>query len=288
MDESFDTAKKGVFAVGGLMGRGVPLFELDRKWERLRKRPDIDIAFFKAFQCERGKGEFRKFVVDPDNVTPGEREKLASISHEFLNLIPKEENLVIQGVGIDQNAFYEVIQDDNARAVLGDSPYRLTYDFAMIQCAWAMKQLEQNIKQDKEKAMNTSPSRVHVSFFCDESEEHSSRAIEAYQNLKSNNQNAAEYMATFSTGNDKAFNVLQAADACVFEIRRALNLALGQWRGQLREQFNILADTGKLFLISHATKDQLLHIAATHEPGAPFRLDEIMEWQINENVKLAI
>ncbi len=50
MDESADEAKTGVFVVGGLMARGVALVELDRKWEKLSKRPDIDIAYYKAYE----------------------------------------------------------------------------------------------------------------------------------------------------------------------------------------------------------------------------------------------
>ena len=65
MDESFDPKDRGVFVVGGILGKGVPLFELDRRWEMLRKRPDIDIAYFKASECEHGRGEFAKFVADP-------------------------------------------------------------------------------------------------------------------------------------------------------------------------------------------------------------------------------
>lgn len=61
------------------MGRGVAVFELERIWERLRKRKDIDIAYYRASDCEAGKGEFAKFVRDPTNITPGEREKLTAI-----------------------------------------------------------------------------------------------------------------------------------------------------------------------------------------------------------------
>ena len=39
MDESVDTDKNGVFAVCGFLGRGVPVFEIERNWEKLRKRP---------------------------------------------------------------------------------------------------------------------------------------------------------------------------------------------------------------------------------------------------------
>ena len=140
MDESFDMRRSGIFAVGGLFGRGVPIFELDRRWNALRKRPDIDIAYFKASECEHGTGEFAKFVADKDNITPVERERLDSISHEFLKAIVDPHNygnyLILAGLGVIQKDFFDVIKDDNARAVLGDSPYRLAYDLAMIQCAW--------------------------------------------------------------------------------------------------------------------------------------------------------
>jgi len=65
MDESFDYKQTGTFVVGGILGRGVPIFELERGWEKLLKRPDIDIAYFKASECNNGLGQFAKFVSDP-------------------------------------------------------------------------------------------------------------------------------------------------------------------------------------------------------------------------------
>jgi hypothetical protein len=279
LDESFDRGTSGMFVVGGILGKGVPIFELERRWEALRKRPDIDIRYFKASECQCGSGEFAKFVVDPKNITAAEREKLDSISHEFLGLIihpvPFDCNqyLAVGGVGIVQQDFYDVIKDPAARSILGDSPYRLAYDFAMIQCAWAMKEL------------NTGDA---VSFVCDEHQTYSPLASEAYRNLKENNPNAAKYMATFSFADDNGCEPLQAADASVYEIRRALNLSTGQWKGELRKQFDVLADTSTMFLITQTTKEQLVHIVATHKPGEPFKLDEIMGMQRNENIRLRI
>jgi hypothetical protein len=293
MDESFDPKGKGIFAVGGILGRGVPLFELERRWQKLLDRADIGLKYFKASECERGNKQFAKFLANPKNISPSERAKLDSISHEFLDLIihpvafDDRSYLCIQGVGVVQEDFYEVIKDDNARAILGDSPYRLAYDFAMIQCAWAMKELEKNLKADKQKTMDTSSSRNPVSFVCDEDEEHSHLAPEAYRNLKKTNTQAAEYMATFSSAKDTDCGTLQAADAAVFEMRRALNLALKQWPGAVRRQFNLLADANVMFLVTHSNKEQLLHIVQTHKPGEPFRLDALMEMDVNESIKLS-
>lgn len=168
---------------------------------------------------------------------------------------------------------YEVIKDSNARAILGDSPYRLAYDLAMIQCAWAMQKLGDGYM---------------VCFVCDEDEEHSPLAYEAYRNLKQTNPVAAQYMTTFAMADDKKCAPLQAADAAVFEIRRALNLSLKQWKGMLRKQFSILSDSTAMFLITHTRKDQLLHIVNTHKPGEPFRMDSLMEMQQDENIRIDI
>ncbi len=272
MDESFDPSKSGVFAVGGFLGRGIPLFELDRKWDSLLKRPDIDIEYFKAFECERGVGQFSKFVKDPQNITPGERDRLDSISHEFIGLIAKE-YVVGHGIGVIQKDFYQVISDNRACQVLGNSPYRLAYDLAMVQCAWVMKELEKSLHE-----------REYVSFVCDECEQYSYLSGEAYRNLKNNNPNAEAYMGIYSTKDDKRSGVMQAADAVVFEIRRALNLALGQWKGELRPQFKRLT----MFIVQHTKKEQLLRIVETHKPSEPFKLDEIMEQVFEEDVKIKI
>ena len=294
MDESVDTDKQGVFAVGGFLGRGIPIFELERNWEKLRKRQDIDIKYFKASECKSGTGQFRKFVADPKNVTPVERARLDALSHEFLSLIinpvpfDSRSFLCIHGVGVVQQDFYDVIKDTNARAILGGSPYRLAYDFAMVQCAWAMQELETEVQTKKLRTMDTSPSREYVSFVCDEDEEHSALAKDAYLNLKSSNPMAAQYMATFDSVDDKKCEPLQAADAAVFEVRRALNLALGLWPGALRKQFNLLADANVVFLITHTSKDQLLHVVNEHKPGEPFKLDALMEMQVSENIRFKI
>jgi Protein of unknown function (DUF3800) len=286
MDESSDEPRTGVFVVGGLLMRGVPSFELERKWEKLRKRPDIDISYFKASECKNGRGQFAKFVAIPGSPTAAEHQRLDSISREFLSLIPKEEHIVVHGVGVVQAEFYEVTQEANARAILGDNPYRLAYDFAMIQCAWAMKQLEQEMIKDRANVAFGSSFREYVSFVCDEHEQSSRLANEAFHNLKLTNPNAAEYMGTFESADDKRVEVLQAADAVVFEIRRVLNFALGSYSA-LRAQFRDLADPGKVFLITHTTKDQLMHIVAHNKPGDPFKLDDIMEQQITENVRFS-
>ncbi len=100
----------------------------------LRKRPDIDIAYFKASECEHGRGEFAKFVADPKKITLQERHKLDSISHEFLELIvapvafDDRRYLCVHGVGVVQKDFYGVIKDPKAKAILGGSPYRSAYN----------------------------------------------------------------------------------------------------------------------------------------------------------------
>jgi hypothetical protein len=184
--------------------------------------------------------------------------------------------LCVHGAGVVQADFYDVIKDADARAILGPSPYRLAYDFAMIQCAWAMKEL------------GDGGTGYGVSFICDEDEEHSRLAGEAFQNLKATNPNAAQFMTTFSSADEKKCAPLQAADAGVFEVRRALNLALKHWEGNLRSQFSLLADASAMFLITHSNKEQLEHLVANHKPGEPFKLDSLMEMKLGENVKLRI
>lgn len=120
LDESFDMKKKGIFAVGGLMGRGIPIFELEGRWRQLRQRPDIELRYYKASECTFGKGEFAKFVADPNNITAAERERLEFISHEFLSAITRmrydaSSYLIAFGVGVIQDDFYDVIRDDHAR-----------------------------------------------------------------------------------------------------------------------------------------------------------------------------
>ena len=264
IDESFDMRQSGMFVVGGLMGRGPAIFELDRRWESLRKRADIDIQYFKASQCERGTKQFSKFVADPDDIQPTERDRLDSISFEFLNAIVNpqfvEKNIILFGVGIAQDDFYSLIQDANARAILGTSPYRLAYDLAIIACAAAMKKIGTGDR---------------VSFVCDENEQYSPLAQEAYASLKSTNPQAEAYMASYSSVDEKDCAPVQAADAVVYEIRRYLQISLGQRPGILRKQFRTLQSD--VAIVVNATKENLLNIVGRCNPGEPFSLDIIMD-----------
>jgi hypothetical protein len=271
LDESFDKKDHGVFAVGGLLGRNVPFFQLERNWEKLRKRSDIDIEYFKAAECERGYGQFGKFVATEERPTAEEKTVLDRISDEFISVIAKENHLVVTGIGVVQKDFNEAIKDDYAQSILGNNPYWLAYHATMVQCAWAVK------------AVGTDC----VAFVCDEHEVYSPLAHRAYFKLKQKNPKAAEWLGTFSAEDDKKWEQLQAADACAFEIRRVLNLTLKQWTGQLRPQFKKLADNGQMFLIQHIAKDNLASIIAASKPGE-LNLDPIMEQQFTEDVKIVL
>jgi hypothetical protein len=41
MDESFDKQPSGIFAVRGFLGKGLPIFELERGWEKVLKREGL-------------------------------------------------------------------------------------------------------------------------------------------------------------------------------------------------------------------------------------------------------
>jgi hypothetical protein len=94
-------------------------------------------------------------------------------------------------------------------------------------------------------------------------------------------------MATFSMDDDRECQVLQAADAAVFEVRRALNLSLKQWSGNSRDQFKFMQ--GRVMsLIKCYTQVQLLHIIQTHKHGEPFKLDVLTDDEIKESIKLVL
>ena len=81
---------------------------------------------------------------------------------------------------------------------------------------------------------------------------------------------------------------MQAADAFVFEVRRILNLSLKQRSEDVREQYQILANAKRIFIISQAGKQELLDIVANNRPGQPFNLDVIMRTQIDKDIRFGI
>jgi hypothetical protein len=277
LDESFDMKQSGFYAVGGFIARGVAVFELERQWEKLLKRRRLE--YFKASECESGKKQFAKFVVDSSNITATERKKLDSISHEFCRIIgnPVEYDdrnfLSLFGSAVVQKDFYDLIKNPKAKAVLGGSPYRLAYDLAMLQAAWAMKQLEKDTRRAD-----------CVSYICDQDEEHSEIAPVAYLDLVRKNRNAAKYMCSYSMADEKQCAPLQAADAVVYEIRKVLKFAAKDWEIKLREQFGFFAENKLMFYIGHSNREQLEWIAANHKPGQTLKLDTLMKAKIKENI----
>ncbi len=288
MDESFDTAKRGVFAVGTLLCCSVAAFELEVKWRKLRARPEINISYFKAHECEHASGQFEKFVRDRKNISPAERELLNSISLKFISLIRYGENVTLQGLGVVQEDFYSVIADERARLILGESPYRLAYKASYLQAPWTMKYTKLRVLEDKRKKFNSSPTHKSVGFFVDECEEYGELAGPEYDELKTTHPQAREYLHTFSKGDDKEFDILQAADAWAFECRRRLNIHLGQYPGPPREQFRILDQSKKIFIVTILDKNNLRKIVEDNEPGKPLNLDKIMEMEINEDIKFRV
>ncbi|HSZ63859.1 MAG TPA: DUF3800 domain-containing protein [Terriglobales bacterium] len=282
MDESFDPKRagqaRGFFVVAGLMGRGWAIFELERNWEKLLEKHGLQ--YFKASECELGKKQFERFSKDSKNISPAERKLLDEISLEFINTIPHpikfdtQRYLAASGVAILQEDFYEVIKDAHARAVLGENPYRLAYDIAFVASAWLMKQLGEG---------------WGVSIVADEHEIYSPLAPEAYRNLKEKNPKAAEYLLSFTSIDEKKCAPVQAADAVVYEVRRALNTKHkipGLVDAAYREQFKVLCNGGAVAHIAETRKLQLEWIAANHKPGEPFKLDELMNNEIGDNVDL--
>lgn len=283
LDESIDPKPKGIFAVGGIVGRGIATFELDRKWEALLNRPDIDIEYFKASECELGTGQFRKFVKEERKPTPEEYKRLQAISHEFISLFSNE-RVVAFGIGVIHPDFYEVIQDKYARSILGDDPFQLAYDLAIVQCAWIMKHLE------KAKISKAQPwqkvKREYISILRDEHQRYAPLSQARYVNLKNKNPEADKYLGTHSIGDDKKIFTLQAADAAIYEVRRALHIAHKQKQEPLRGQFTIFRDSNKMAIIQTATKQNLLNTVKLHKPGEPFDLSDIMETEFNENIRI--
>jgi hypothetical protein len=276
LDESFDKKPSGFYTVGGFIAQGVPTFELERSWEKCLVRHGLE--YYKASECESARKQFAKFVADPQNITAAERKTLDAVSHVFCKIIgfPVEYDsrnfLALFGVEVVQKDFYDVIKNPNARAVLGENPYRLAYELGMVQAAWTMKEL------------GGGEPKHCVSFVCDEDEEHAETAPVAYRALKKSNPIASQYMCTFSTADEKLCAPLQAADAVIYEIRKVLKYSKKDYETKLREQFGMFADSKIMFYVGHTERVQLEWIASNHKPGEPFNLDEVMTMKLGDNI----
>jgi hypothetical protein len=130
----------------------------------------------------------------------------------------------------------------------------------------------------------------HIAFICDEDEEHSPIAHDVYRELQKKNPKSAKYMGSFSTASDHICEPLQAADAAVYEVRRALHASLGKWKESLkwntniRWQFRKLADSHMIWLIQYADKKFLQEVVKVNTPGEPLNLDHFLEQEFNEDI----
>lgn len=280
LDESYDTQKTGLFAVGGLIAQGVALFELERKWDALCRR--YEIAYFRAVDCKFGQGPFAKFVKCEGKPTPEEMKLLNQIMLEFVQLIVNEQ-AVGHGIIIDQDEFYKLIKDPHAQSILGIEPYRLAFDLAMVQCAWMMKAIQLDLK--KTSPFGTRTTHPHVSFVCDEHEIYSPSANAAYRDLKAKNPESEQYMASFSSADDKKTAVLQAADALAYIVRKSSKTGLGFSPALFSPEFKLLEKTHRLGLVQHANKTNLEKIVAIHKPGESFNLSDLMENVFEADIK---
>jgi hypothetical protein len=178
--------------------------------------------------------------------------------------------------------FYEVIKDNYARSILGEDPFQLAYDLAIIQCAWMMKDLEKS--EIAEAKFGQRVERNYISFVRDDHPTYARLADARYSNLTNNNPEAAKYMTSHTIADDKKVFVLQAADAAIYEIRRALHIAHKQRQEPIRGQFQLFRDSARMAIIQTATKQNLLNTVTLHKPGEPFNLSDIMENEFQENI----
>ena len=278
-DESVDRVD-GLFAVGGVIAKLPALFELDRKWSNLCDKHGI--AYFKAHHCEFGKGEFAKFVGKPGSPTETEKLVLREIHASFIRLIVAEE-VFGHGITVNRKDFSEITKDNStAQAVLTATPYRLAYDLAMVQCAWMMKRVKEKCEEDSPFGRVEHPC---VSFVCDQDKEHSPLADMAYRNLKKGTPEAAQYMASFTSLDDKTTPVLQAADAMAYLIRCSARVGLGIAEGHLSEEFDLVTKEHRLGIVQHVDKATLGNILIIQKPGEPYDLTDIMQKVFHEDIR---
>jgi hypothetical protein len=91
-------------------------------------------------------------------------------------------------------------------------------------------------------------------------------------------------MCSYSMADEKQCVPLQAADAVVYEVRKVLKYQFRDWETKLREQFHIFADRRVMFYVGHSNRKQLKWIVENHNPGDPFKLDELMKRQLRKNI----
>lgn len=221
LDESADAKNQEVFAVTGVVGHLVNWFEVERAWEARLGKDGLD--YFRAADCETIRGPFEKFRSDRKSLKYSERLKAESVRSDLIEIINRN-HLLAAGTGILMKDFNEVIQDEDAKFILGDDPYLICYRLAWTRIA-------DTIKQHAPRHM--------VAFLCDEHETYAAQALATYGEFKRKNPNIKAYMGTLSFMDDKKYPPVQTADLLAFE---AMHKARQWLKGDTpeREQFKKL------------------------------------------------
>jgi hypothetical protein len=204
LDESSDAQGKEVLTVAGFMQHGVNWFHLELLWNRILKRSEIDIPYFRATDCLNVSGVFAKFRSNPRVASPEERERCTSIRKELLWVI-KECFLVGSGITIVLPDYYYVYTNNpDAKKCFNKDPFFTALHQEMVVTASGVRELYKDEK---------------IAFVYDERKDISKKIDAAYFELKEKNPIWAKYFGSLSHMDDKTTPALQAADLLGSETR---------------------------------------------------------------------
>ena len=204
LDESSDSQGKDLLTVAGFMQHGVNWFHLAWLWNRILKRPEINIPYFRASDCLNVSGVFSKFRSSPAVPSPEDRARCSEIRSALLEAI-KECFLVGSSISVVLPDYHDVYQNNpDAKRCFNRDPFFTALQQEMIITALGVRELY--------------PNEV-VAFVYDERKELSNKIERVYSELKEKNPVWEKHLGSLSHADDKLSPALQAADLLGSEAR---------------------------------------------------------------------
>jgi hypothetical protein len=226
MDESSDQQGLQAFAVGAFIGQQDKWRAATQLWRILLKKYNLD--YYKASECERGQGQFKQHRSQRPVLTDIEREKLATIRKEFLD-VPRQCSLVGVGITTLLPDYKQVLRDvPDANEYFGGTPYYFTYHLVMESVGTALHEAGL-------------PGRAMTDFIGDEHKAYSSHLKDVHRHFKRTaDAHIRRHFGELTFADDKIFLALQMADALAFEVRHVSVIAHLQPSREHRQEWEQL------------------------------------------------
>jgi hypothetical protein len=210
-----ESNEKPSFSVAGYSAAYDTWLHLDWEWRDLLKKWNLE--YFKASECENGKGQFLQYRDDPSDkrspLSPKERERLKEIKTQFTDAICKHHD-DLQGYGavVAVEDFARLVSENStARELLTDDPYYICFQLCLVGAAMPAREAN---------ARRQGNDKIRVKPIFDSHQEYSGMSKSLFDKFAKKNPKSAQVLLPPDYESDTETSALQVADTLAYEVRK--------------------------------------------------------------------